>query len=179
MNIFFIISAPLHVGDINAKIPNHPHLGVSYIMAVMKQYGHSVGVMDMRLGYSDGELVEKIRHFDSDIIAVSTFSCYGYLRTCERINFIRDALPDIPVVVGGHFVTIMGNRVLEMSNAQYAIKGEGEYAMLELLEALEGKKHFQDVDGLFWKSNGKMIENRDRPFIDDLDALPFPVLEDF
>jgi magnesium-protoporphyrin IX monomethyl ester (oxidative) cyclase len=50
------------------------------------------------------------------------------------------------------------------------IRGEGEATMKEFV----GMDTFENVRGLSYKKNGKIIHNEDRKPIDNIDALPFP-----
>jgi radical SAM superfamily enzyme YgiQ (UPF0313 family) len=54
------------------------------------------------------------------------------------------------------------------------VKGEGEITSQELLDALKGDKNFSKVQGIFYRDkDGKIIENPNRPFIQDINILPF------
>ena len=57
----------------------------------------------------------------------------------------------------------------------FAIREEPEYAVVELVRALaNNQKDFSGIKGISWKSNGKVIHNENRPYLEDLDSLPFP-----
>lgn len=51
--------------------------------------------------------------------------------------------------------------------------GEGEYAMGELLEKLKNGQGLDHIENLYVKKDGRIIRNRLRPLIKDLDSLPF------
>jgi anaerobic magnesium-protoporphyrin IX monomethyl ester cyclase len=46
--------------------------------------------------------------------------------------------------------------------------------MLELVQKVEAGESFDDVLGVTYRKNGKTVRNPDRPYIEDLDSLPFP-----
>ena len=53
--------------------------------------------------------------------------------------------------------------------------GEGEYTMLELCQYLEGKRQsLSEIKGLCLKEGQNVIRTLPRPFIQDLDSIPFP-----
>jgi anaerobic magnesium-protoporphyrin IX monomethyl ester cyclase len=91
----------------------------------------------------------------------------------------------ITVVVGGPHATIAGRDVVESPFVDIAVRGEGELTIVELLQALEGKKTLGDVNGIIYKVNGSQIETTARDYISDLSTLVFPyesvsdVLKDF
>lgn len=65
---------------------------------------------------------------------------------------------------------------VDPSVMDFALRGEPEYTLVELMKALkEGRKDFSSIKGLSWKnSQGQLIHNQERPFLEDLDRLPFP-----
>jgi len=54
------------------------------------------------------------------------------------------------------------------------VRKEGEITLLELMQNLEAGKNFSDVLGITYRKDGKIVKNADRPYIEDLDSLPFP-----
>jgi radical SAM superfamily enzyme YgiQ (UPF0313 family) len=87
---------------------------------------------------------------------------------------VRRAAPSLPIVWGGYFPTLCPDATLNGSDVDYALRGQGEAALMELLAA-----HFagarpdalQAVDGLSWRHADQVIHNRDRAFSTDLLAL--------
>lgn len=75
------------------------------------------------------------------------------------------------VVWGGIHPTIVPAKCLEY--ADIVCRGEGEYALKELIKKIENKKDYTHIPNLWVKKNGKIIENPIRPLIQDLDSLPF------
>lgn len=155
-----------------------PHTGVAYLVAMLKKHKVTVKVVDMQLGYSAHALFEILNEFSPDVVGVTSYS-YGYKRAYEIIDKMK-LHGNYTVVTGGPHVSAIRSKVLADTKADFAIKGEGEYTLLELCKALEsGLKSYKEINGLIWRSGNKIIENEDRPFIQDLDALPFPAYEEF
>lgn len=152
--------------------PGHPHIGIAYLCAFLKKQGYEVKVYDDGLKNAQS-LVDSIREFRPDLIGITSFSyCYDYALECiEEIK----ADFDIPVVLGGPHVSVVKSAVFEDSNIDFAIKREGEYSLSELLEAInQNKNDLSHINNLIWKKGGKIIENENMPFIENLDDLPFP-----
>lgn len=172
MRIQFIIPKNKSLMGHKYTPPGHPHIGIAYLGAFLKKYGYEVRVYDDGLSNSL-TLTDSVREFKPDLIGVTSFSyCYDYAVDCiERVksNF------DIPVVLGGPHVSVVKGVVFNDSRLDYAIKKEGEYSLLQLLRVMEqGEQNLQDIPNLIWKRDGQIIENRDMPFIENLDELPFP-----
>ena len=47
----------------------------------------------------------------------------------------------------------------EAKNVDIAVIGEGEYAMLEIAQAFEGKKQLSQIQGIAYRQNGKVVVN--------------------
>ena len=54
------------------------------------------------------------------------------------------------------------------------IRGEGEETIVDLINAIRNKEDVSKVPGISYAKEGKIIHNPSRPFIQNLDKLPFP-----
>jgi len=54
------------------------------------------------------------------------------------------------------------------------VRKEGENTLLELVQRLEAGKSYSDVIGTTCRKGTGLVRNPDRPFIENLDELPFP-----
>lgn len=172
MKIQFIIPKNKSLMGHKYTPPGHPNIGVAYLGAFLKKHNFDVVI------YDDGlrnklSLEESVREFNPDLVGVTSFSyCYDYAIGC--IQKIKSNF-DIPVVLGGPHVSVAKGAVFNDSQLDYAVKKEGEYGLLGLLNAMnKGKDDFSDISNLIWKRNGEIVENKDMPFIDNLDEIPFP-----
>ncbi|MEQ1868959.1 MAG: cobalamin-dependent protein [Vicinamibacterales bacterium] len=89
---------------------------------------------------------------------------------------VRAALPDVPIVWGGYFPTQHKDTVLRSSCVDFVIRSQGEKALLELTEALEGGRPLSSVGGLSWKDGaGRIVHNGagEMTPLDDLPDLPY------
>ena len=83
-------------------------------------------------------------------------------------------------VLGGPHVSAIPEESAKLPFVDFVCVGEGEETMLELCRALEKKKKtFKNIKGLVYKVGGKVVFNKPRPFIEDLDKLPFPAFHLF
>jgi radical SAM superfamily enzyme YgiQ (UPF0313 family) len=86
---------------------------------------------------------------------------------------IKQLDPEVVTIVGGPHVT--GSPQTTMyEGISYGIIGEGEEALLELLNTLEKGNTVSAVKNLVYRDNGTTKANEARPFIRNLDELPFP-----
>jgi magnesium-protoporphyrin IX monomethyl ester (oxidative) cyclase len=82
----------------------------------------------------------------------------------------------IVTVVGGHDATVRAQEWLLQSNVDFVVRGEGEYSMLEIVEALESGRQdrFSQILGICYKEQGTLKFTGSRPPIRNLDNLPNP-----
>ena len=80
------------------------------------------------------------------------------------------------MVLGGHHVSAVGMEVLEQSpDTDFAVMGEGEITMHELIQALEsGMSDYSEINGLAWRENGEVRVNSARELIEDINTLSLP-----
>jgi len=152
--------------------PSHPHTGIGYLSAMLDKEGIENDVLDMRLGYNLKDLLAKINKFKPDLVGL-TIMTYRHGVAYELIEKIQN--PNYKIVVGGPHVSTMRSKVLEDCNANFAVKHEGEFTLLELCKG----KPVSSIKGLIFRDNNEIIENEDRPFIKNLDSIPFPTYRKF
>ncbi|MCP4216025.1 MAG: AMP-binding protein, partial [bacterium] len=78
------------------------------------------------------ELKELIDEFDPQLIGVRSLNFYKDF-VHKSIGYLRQWKPDVPVILGGPYATSSYERVLNDSNIDIAVIGEGEYTLAELV----------------------------------------------
>jgi radical SAM superfamily enzyme YgiQ (UPF0313 family) len=151
----------------------YPHLGLAYMCAVLRTSDITYKVLDMNLGYSLDQVLDEIKSCSPDFICITVYSA-GYKIVYSLVNSLKTRYGGI-IVLGGPHISIIGGQALEMTTADFAIAGEGEYALADLVHNLEP----QTVKGLIWRRDSQIIENEKRELLNDLDSLPYPAFEDF
>ncbi|MBI5184859.1 MAG: cobalamin B12-binding domain-containing protein [Nitrospinae bacterium] len=93
----------------------------------------------------------------------------------KAIQIIKNHDPNIVIVAGGSHATLASDDTIRRFNGiDFIVRGEGEATFYELLKGLHGNWDFSQVAGISYKRNGQIHHNPDRPFIQDLDSVPFP-----
>ena len=54
------------------------------------------------------------------------------------------------------------------------IKGEYDYTLRDIAFFIDNKKEIKDIKGITYRKNNKIHNNPERPYIENLDELPFP-----
>tara|TARA_Y100000310_G_C20691747_1_gene822739 strand:+ start:315 stop:1457 length:1143 start_codon:yes stop_codon:yes gene_type:complete len=158
--------------------PESPHLGVAYLCEILKQNGHIVKVVDLQLK-SKAYANRTIKKFKPNVIGF-TITSYCTEKVYNYIKKIKEQYPRTPVIVGGAHPSCVGKNVLKQCREiDFAVIGEGEQIILELLNAIKKNKGFEEIDGIGYRNNGKIIANKPHKFIDNLDEIPFPRYHEF
>ncbi len=142
-------SPPLPLLQLAAMIPNH-----------------EVEIIDLNvIPELDYDIIEeKISKFDMVGITCMSNMLNNALKLCELAK-----QHDVTTVLGGFHPTLKPD-VIKYPNIDYIVRGEGEYTFKELVDGLNPVK----ILGLSYKKNGECHHNKPRPFIPDLDILPYP-----
>ena len=119
------------------------------------------------------EIVKVISEFKPDLIGINANSD-TYPSTIRLANLLRENGITAKIFVGGPHATLAFEEIISEKNIDFVIRGEGEFTTLELVKTLEKETDLKNVLGLSYKKNGKIIHNRDRPLIENLDSLPLP-----
>lgn len=118
------------------------------------------------------EIKTKIHQFDPHVVGITTMTS-KYPMALKIAQIAKRVNPDIQVVVGGHHSSIFGPKLVESNDIDFAVVGEGEMTFLEFMNCLcEPYPDFSRIKGLVWKSGEKIISNRPRELLPDLNILP-------
>lgn len=154
----------------------HPPLGLGYLASFLRTKNHEVTIFDGTLkNASVGDLINEIKSFNPDLVGISVLT-RGHNQVKKTIEEIKKNFPKLPVVIGGTQVTAAPLEVMADLGADFAVIGEGELTLTELVSALQSdhKNRFAKIAGLDYWENGKIRINQPRKFIDNLDEIPFP-----
>ncbi|OGP52161.1 MAG: hypothetical protein A2Y79_12785 [Deltaproteobacteria bacterium RBG_13_43_22] len=145
--------------------------GLMSISAYLKQKGFS----DIHFGYyPEKDYLEK---WQEDLKRIRP-QLIGIYTTAPQFQFIQkmvQAVSDpVPfIILGGPHPTIFPQCLDQTPRLNAICLGEGEYPMFELAQALEQGKDYTQIKNLWVMGDGRLIQNPTRPFIQDLDSLPF------
>ncbi|MGD0159511.1 MAG: cobalamin-dependent protein [Candidatus Bathyarchaeia archaeon] len=157
-------------------------LGLAYLASVLLRDGYDVSVIDaqmdgkdqqvlngdlLTLGLSWNGIKDKIEGCKPDIVGVTCLFSSRFPNALHVAKLVKEIDPEIPVVLGGIQPTVQTKEVLANSEVDFAVLGEGEQTMLDLMN---GKSH-RVIDGFGYKEDGQIHINPKTKFIEDLDSL--------
>ncbi|MBE6791389.1 MAG: B12-binding domain-containing radical SAM protein [Ruminococcaceae bacterium] len=137
-------------------------LGLLSIATYLKRNGHEVRIYDRCVDKT--ALSRVMKEFNPQIAGVSVMSSRGLKDAVKISKTIKKA--EIPVIWGGQLPSMQAELVLENDFVDFVSFGEGEITWKELSDVLTAGGSIDDIDGIAYKKNGKIIFNKCRPFSD-------------
>lgn len=137
-----------------------------YLSSVLVENGYHCQILDMRL--------EDFRSCNlNNTLCVGITSMTGPMikYAIEFAKFVRQNSPRTPIVWGGTHASMVPEQTVESQYADIVVRGEGEMTLLELVNALEKDKPLNNIRGVTFKENGKVISNPNRDYM-NLNTIP-------
>jgi radical SAM superfamily enzyme YgiQ (UPF0313 family) len=144
-------------------------LGMLYVSAALKKAGHQTEVVDAR---SLRTIINTIEKFGPDILAypiIRTGFHHYYLELNKKIKQDFKVLS----LLGGPHPTYFPE-IIEEEGVDGICRGEGEQAMVELVNRLEKGISIAETQNWWIKENGKIYQNPVRALEEEIDKIPFP-----
>ena len=141
-----------------------PRLGSVLLATIMRAKGY-----DVRVYIEDIQAIDMQEVLSADLVAVSaiTSTAPQSYRLADRVREAGGI-----AVMGGTHVSFLPEEGL--AHADYVVRGEGEFAFQELVEAIERGEGFEKIQNLSYLIDGRVVSNAERPKIPNLDVNPMP-----
>jgi hypothetical protein len=157
--------------------------GMCCVAAALENVGHAVEVLDLCFSTNpEVDLTTTLGGFQPDLVGVSIRNIdnsAGYNtefllgQTRDEVVAPLKRLFEGPIVIGGPAVGISGAEMLDFLDLDYAIRGDGEVAMVEFANRVEQKRPADDIPGLL-RRGANAAEHCGPAHDCDLDSLPMP-----
>jgi radical SAM superfamily enzyme YgiQ (UPF0313 family) len=169
------------------NIAEHAPLGVLSLAAVLEERGLNPDVVDLNRLYYDFRHINERGENDFSRFAASYFRdrqydfvgfgsvCSSYPVTLRVACEVKRTQPDSVVAFGGPQASAVDTATLQTyAPIDLVVRGEAEQTLPQLLDALADGRRLDDVPGISFRRDGKVVRNPDAGGIADLDTLPFP-----
>jgi anaerobic magnesium-protoporphyrin IX monomethyl ester cyclase len=149
------------------QIQGVPYAGVAYICGAVRSRGHSFSLF---IHNDIKKIIEDIDKEKPDIIGFSCMTCFfqDYSRIAKKIK----EKYDIPIIMGGPHPTLCPEETLNDPSIDIICRGEGEFALIELLNSIDRGIINEGILNLWFKNGVTIIPNKLRPLVDPLDEIP-------
>lgn len=157
-------------------------IGITQLATYLNAGSHSAGITDLvfhRRHWQD-KIVHDIEKYHPRWVGISLNTMYlPYAR--KVMAFVKQKYPSIGIIVGGHHASLYPDKVIEFPEVDAVCIGDGEYALDQFLSALQEHREVTGIDGIWYKTPGRIIRNANGKFIDKLEfsyALNYDLWED-
>jgi len=150
------------------KYANYEPLGLMTLSSVLKNAGHQCLCVDCRF---EKNIIKTVKQISPDVIAYSIITgSHNYyrdlnIRLKKELNFLS--------VFGGPHCTFFPDFINE-DGVDVICRGEGEHALLHLINALSNKEDISAIPNLWVKQDGEIIKNEIENLCQNLDEIVFP-----
>jgi len=141
-----------------------PRLGSVLLGTLMRNQGY-----DVRVYIEDIEAPDMNEVMSADLVGISaiTSTAPQSYRLADKVRAGGGI-----VVLGGTHTSFLPEEGLE--HADFVIRGEGEFAFQELVDAVQRGDGFEKILNLSYRQDGRVVSNPERPKIPNLDVNPIP-----
>lgn len=190
MNIL-LISPPIE-GIKNITDKQVP-LGPLYLGAALLKNNHEVKFYDIyneqvikaKIGEKfelynslSSKLESELKEFKPDFIGISVHYSGRFPGAIKVSKFFKQIYQNCPIVLGGIHPTIFAGEILnDFPSVDYVIIGEGEKSFLKLINAHNNNSEVERLDGVAYRRNNRVIVNKKKEFIQDIDSILPPAYE--
>lgn len=119
-------------------------------------------------------ILKEIYKKEYDLIAFSTYiwNVDDTLKLCENIKKIN---PKIKILLGGPEVSFDSmNTMKKYDFIDYIICEEGEVIFREFVEYLLGKRDIKNINGILYRNEKEIVQNKPSDLLKNLDLIPSP-----
>ncbi len=159
------------------------HLGLGYIAAMLLQKNHTVCVLDAKNSFVPDEVLRRhIAEVRPELFGVTamTHEAHAAAHACVVVKAVS---PETWTIIGGPHASALPERTLaEFPSVDIAVAGEGEITLSKLAEARAQGAHISDLGntlGIAFRNRDRVVRTGARPWMENLDDLPFPAWELF
>jgi anaerobic magnesium-protoporphyrin IX monomethyl ester cyclase len=170
--------------DLSALDTYSPPLGILHIASYLRENNHDPFVLDLEsLKWNFDKLLAYTSSLTPDLIGITSMTI-NFMNAQKVASLMKANFQSVPVIIGGTHITAAPMETMsKYPEFDYGVYGEGEITFLEMVEKIKIKDPVTNVKGLIWRNEeDQIIINEPRPYIENLDMLPFPawdLLENF
>jgi len=156
--------------------PIYP-IGISYLATYLLKHLPWLETLAWDINLHSTEMLETLLDEKKpDYIGVSirnidganSLNPTGFITDYEQIIALIKKHSQAPLILGGAGFSLYAEYLFHRLQADYAIKGEGETALSQLIDQLENNKDYRHIEGLLYREQGKVILNPRRTFASKL-----------
>lgn len=175
-----LVNPPYHIEKYYGRIAklgfSFPPIGILYLAAYLRELGYEVKAYDFQANKED--FFDLLRDYKPEVVGITCHTALVY-STLLLAKQIKERLRDSHIIVGGTHPTCRPQDLLSQGAIDFVVRGEGEITLLELLKYFKGENstRLEEIDGITFRMNSSLINNKDRALIKDINTLPIPAVD--
>lgn len=121
------------------------------------------------------ELLKILDEFNPQVVAL-TSRTHEFHLIVEVAKIVREWNKDVKIFLGGYHASIAAEEILSGKDSEcfdFLVRGEGEFAVNELLKAIKHKKDYSSIPNISYKQNGNIKHNPLHKLL-NLDEIKIP-----
>lgn len=152
----------------NRMVPPIAPVGLDYVAAAARHAGIEVDLLDLCLADNPTALLTAyFQQRSPELVGISfrnVDDCFwpgAAWFVPELLALIQElrTRTEAPIALGGVGYSIFAKEILRRSGAEFGIRGDGEEALVALVNQLRTCRQFERVPGLLWWADGAVHEN--------------------
>jgi radical SAM superfamily enzyme YgiQ (UPF0313 family) len=146
-------------------------LGILAVATPLLRAGYEVRIIDSTITPNFKQRVmEELA--DALCLCVSLVTGPMIRETVDIARETKRLYPDVPVVLGGWHPSLLPHQTLAAPYVDVVVKGQGEEALLEIVQRIEARESFAGIEGAGYKENGRLVFNAPRALKPIVDMPP-------
>ncbi len=161
-----------YVNEIAQKV--YPPLNLLYLGSALRESGHSVAIVEANaFRMTDEQITEAIRAASPLLVGIGVYTeILPQVRGLAKLA--KDASTCKVVLGGAHASAIPEKTLTDIPNADFLLRGEAERTLPALTRALSDGTAPDNIPGLWYRRNGKVLASETPPAQLDIASIPTP-----
>jgi anaerobic magnesium-protoporphyrin IX monomethyl ester cyclase len=160
---------------LHPRVFDHKHSGVPLaplmLAATLREAGFKPLIIDQATEENYQKTISR-NLSDTLYVGVSAMTGSQIQFGLDMCDYIRKRSPDTPIVWGGRHASALPIQTLNDSRADIVVHGEGDFIAVEIAKAIAENSSLENVKGISFKKNDKIVTTPRTNAIRDLDSLP-------
>jgi radical SAM superfamily enzyme YgiQ (UPF0313 family) len=146
-------------------------LGILAVATPLLRSGYTIRLIDSTItpNYKQ-RVLDEVE--DAICLCISLVTGPMIRETVEIARAVKAWNPDFPIILGGWHPSLLPKQTLESEFVDIVVRGQGEIALLEIVQHLESRSAIDLIPGIGFKRDGKLIFTMERPLKPIVDSPP-------
>lgn len=149
-------------------------LGLGYIHAFAKQKYEGIILNSYLNDLDSEETAQIIIEENPKVVGISCNYYSSIPGTVMLVENLRNRGYKGHISLGGHGAVTSRETLLKYLDIDSLAIGDGEKSFFQLVDTIENENFNYNVNGFYYKKGESIIEDYAKPFLIDIDKLPFP-----